>query len=482
MTGPESFDDQQDGAGGAGLLEQLPGILWQRRWWIIVPTVIGAVAALIAMVVMPSVYRSSAVMLVRSSQLPGEVVAMNDNEIVDRRIARIRQQVTSRPDLVALIERHALYRDERSSKPLSKIIKNMREAITLTPTEAELPGGQSQQRTIAFQLSFDYSEPALAQAVAQDLMDRILELDASGNVEQATNTVQFLTDQAKGLEDQIVVLQGQIGEMNARFGGILGNSGLGILGGNTGSYDVQIAALQRENASLIAQLDVVKSADTRDPVVVAAETQLAAARAVYAESHPDVIFAKQRLAEARELARSNTQKLPTQTVDQQIAFNNSQIATLRAAKSQELAQINARLSAQSRAPLVQQQIGELQQRLAGLNQQYEGVQARLLAAKAGVRAEDEQMGERLSVVEPPIIPDTPIWPDRLLIAAAGIGGGLALGFLLALAIELFLRPIRDPSALAGLVGEAPLAVVPVIKPRPRPGRPAHRLAFWRRAN
>jgi uncharacterized protein involved in exopolysaccharide biosynthesis len=222
--------------------------------------------------------------------------------------------------------------------------------------------------------------------------------------------------------------------------------------------------------------------------VVNAESQLAALRAVYSETHPDVVIAKQRLVEARELAKSNTSKLPVNVIDQQIAFNNSQIAALRAARSQEMAQMNTRLTAQARAPLIQQQIGELQQRLAALNSQYEGVQTRLLAAKAGVRAEDEQMGERLSVVEPPVVPDTPSWPNRLLLAGIGIGGGLALGLILVFAIELILRPIRDPSTLAHLVGAKPLAVIPVIRARPTPqtgGRLSfltafpERLQFWR---
>jgi hypothetical protein len=78
------------------------------------------------------------------------------------------------------------------------------------------------------------------------------------------------------------------------------------------------------------------------------------------------------------------------------------------------------------------------------------------------------MGEKLSVVDPPVVPDTPIWPDRLLISAMGIVGGLGLGFVLALAIEFLLRPIRDPASLAALVGSPPLAMIPVIKERQSP--------------
>lgn len=475
-----SFDaPDNEQAGGGGLIQQLPVILLQRKWWIIVPTILGIVGAIAAIFLIPPVYRSNAIMLVESPQLPSDVIGADDVDIVDRRIARIRQQVTARPDLIALIERHGLYASQRKSEPLSEVIETMREAISLVPTKSSAPDNSANQRTIAFELAFDYNQPVQTQAVAQDLMDRILQLDASGNVEQATNTVQFLTDQSKGLETQISELQGQIAQINSRNGGVLAGGGM-IVSGNSGSYDVQIASLQRDNQSLVQQRNVAQSSDSRDPVVVNAETRLASARAVYSESHPDVVIAKQNLAQARELAKSNTQKIPVEVIDQQIAFNNSQIAALRSAKSSEMAQVSSQLAAQSRAPLVQQQIGDLQQRLSSVNEQYAQVQGRLMAARAGVRAEDEQMSERLSVVEPPVIPDSPSWPDRLILSAVGIGGGLALGFFLAFAIELFLRPIRGPAALQNISGAAALGMIPVIKPKPKPKRGFRRFSLSRR--
>src|SRR5690606_24491938 len=153
----------------------------------------GVAASIAAALLIPPVYRSSAVMLVQSSQLPDEIVGNIGDDLIDRRIARIKQQVTSRPDLVSLIQRLGLYPDKMQSRPLSEVVEEMRESITLAPTVAEIPGARNNERTIAFQLAFDYPEAGPAQAVAQSLMDRILELQASGSIEDATSTAQFLT-------------------------------------------------------------------------------------------------------------------------------------------------------------------------------------------------------------------------------------------------------------------------------------------------
>ena len=177
MNIPEQLDEPQ--GNGGGFLAHIPAILWHRRWFIIVPLILGIVGAILGNLLIPPTYRSSALMLVQSPQLSGAVLGNEATEVVDRRIARISEQVTSRPDLVALIEKHGLYKSERGSAPLSEILEEMRGAISLAPTGADVSGPSD--RTIAFKLSFDYSEPAPAQAVAQDLMQRIVELDATGN-------------------------------------------------------------------------------------------------------------------------------------------------------------------------------------------------------------------------------------------------------------------------------------------------------------
>lgn len=484
MNPPVQFDEIETPS--TGLLTNLPTILSQRRWWIAVPAAVGLLCAVLALLLIPSTYRSSALMLVQSQQLPDDITGQMGAEIVDRRLARIRQQVTSRPDLISLMERNGLYNRERANNPLSEIIKKMRKAINLTPTTADLPGDRADERMVAFEVSFDYSDPVVAQAVAQELMQRIVELDSSGKAEQAEYTVQFLTEQAKGLEDQIAGIQKQISGVTARNGRVLSTGGVTMLGGNTASYDVQIATLQRDNASLVAQRTNAATSNIRDPVVQAAETHLASARAIYSENHPDVILAKQRLAEARELAKSNTEKQPVAMIDQQITFNNSQIASLRAAKASEQSQISTQLNAQAQAPLVQQEIAGLDQRLTGLNEQYQKVSARLLAARAGVRAEDEQMGQRLAVIDPPIVPDKPVFPSIFIFLLAGLGGGLGLGLAIAIGTELAIRPIRDSDAVAATTGQAPLGVIPHIARRDkttgrgRTGWPWLRL-FGRRA-
>lgn len=460
MTGDRYDRDEEE---GGNLLAHLPTIIRERYRWLLIPTIICFVAGIVAAFALPAVYRSTATLLVESPQLPEDVIGAPEVDIVDQRIAKIRQQVLSRPRLIELIQKHRLYTDERSSKSLSEIIDKMRKSTTIETVSAELQRANAgRSSTIAFALSFDYKEAPQAQAVAQDMAEQVLLIDATKSSEQATNTVQFLTDQATALKSQMTELESSIETIKAQNGFALSNPGMMVMGGSGGSYDAQIIALQRDNAMLAAQREAMKTAAERDPLVASAEAELAAAQARYSEGHPDIGIAKRRLAEARRLAASNQAKRPADTIDQQIASNNAQISALQSVKAQEIGRLTAAQSAQARAPLVQEQVAQQQQKLEGLNTQYESVSTKLLAAQASAKAESEQKGERLSVIDPPVVPEDPSSPNRPLLIAGGLAFGLGFGLFLVLLVELYYRPIRDMLDIRAVTGDMPLVSIPTI--------------------
>lgn len=450
-----------DEGNGGNLLGQIPVILADRKWLIAIPTAILSVAGVAAAFLLPTTYESSATLLVQAPSLPTSISGSEDDAVAQR-IEGIRQQIVNRPALLELIQRNGLYPSKRKSEPLSKTVETMRDAIELTPQTVDL-GGKKSDQTIAFRLAYTYENPVKAQAVAQELTEQLVEVDSTSNAEQLTQAVQFLTDQQRAIQQELSLAEADLSAFNTRYGGILSSSNMAMLGGGAAAYDLQISNLQREIADLEAQKRLLQSADSRDPAVVQAEAALAAVRAAYTDNHPDVVLARQRLEQARAVAKTNVARFPGSELDVRLNAARGQMAALQAAKMREAGQTSAALAQRSQSPAIQAQAAQLQQRVAGLNKQYDDISNRLLTAKGSQKADEEQMGERLLVVDPPVVPDRPISPNRPLIVGGGILGGLALGFLLAIIWEIIMRPIRDPAVLYRLTGAEPLGIVPVIE-------------------
>lgn len=467
MNNVQVHYDVPEEQSGISFLPYLPSIIMQRKWLVLLPALFGLIIGLAVAFLLPVKYQSRAVLLVEAPLLPEEVALdPSGAEVVDQRMARIRQQVLSRPQLIELIQRNNLYQTELRTSSLSEVIDEMRNSITIEPVTADIQAtGSGRKSTIAFAMSFFYNDPVKVQAVAQALTEQVLQIDATKNAAQAGNTVEFLTDQATDLQTQISQLENTISQIKAQYGLSLA-PGIGMVGGNsTNALDAQIAALTSANAQLAAQKDLNNSAAERDPAVLAAEQNLSNLQARYTDNHPDIVLAKQALAEAKELAQTNAGKIPTSQIDAQIASNRQQLAALEAARNVEAGRSQAMLEAQARAPAVQQQVSQLQQRLDGLNVQYQRVSGQLLSARAGQRAEEERQGERLSLVDAPVIPDEPVSPNRPLIVGLLTAAGLGLGLGLILLIELVMKPIRDTNAVVAATGEAPLVVIPTILAR-----------------
>jgi len=465
MTELTDFEPEQK-SGGAWFLNHLPAILWHRRYYVLIPFLLVLAAATIVAYALPTLYRSTATLLVESPDLSPEVAQSPQGDIEDR-IAKIREQILSRGELISLIQQNDLYGSERRSKPLSYIVDNMRRATMVGALNSDIGKG-GKNNVIAVSLSFDYPEPARAQAVMQGYVADFLRKDSDQSQDQADTTVRFLQDEASKLQSEIQEIDNRITALKTENGAALVGGGANPMLMDTGSYTAQISSLEEQNRQLLAQAQN----QPKDAQLAAAETALAQARAMYSESHPDVVQARERVEELKRVTQSSN---APSTIQQQIQANNTAIAQLRSQRDQAVAKANALVAIQARAPAILEQASQLANQANTFRDQYREVAANLLKAQGSARLASEQRGERLSLVDPPNLPDQPQWPNRPLLIAAGALGGIVLGILLALAIELLNRPMRSPGQVESL-GLPILGLVPVIESSQR----KQRFRFFRR--
>ena len=469
------LSETETGGGGGGFVSALPAMLWQRRWFVIVPVVASTVAGLVTAFLMHPVYESSATVLIESQQVPDDLIGALSgggsqvSDMIGQRIARARERVLSRQDLIRLIRTYDLYPSEQRTMPLSNIVDKMRNDTTVQAIDNAISMGGAPSKknlglanTIAITVAFQYDNPVKAQLVAQQFVDHFLEADASTQASQATDTVNFLSEQANQIQSQIQQLEGKALQIRSQNGMILA---LGNLSGNAaqdnGQIETQIAGLESQNSRLQTAQD--QGVTPTDTAVGQAEAQLRIAEARFSDTHPDVIAAKAQLAAARSAAAAKPNLDPIQS---QLAANRSQIAALRNARAMMASNSASARAAASRAPAIASQLDQLEKAAEVLRDQYRGIGIKLQAAQIQARMESEQKGERLTLSDPPVVPDHPLRPNRPLIITGSIAGGFGFGLMLVLLIEIITRPIRGTAALRAAIGEAPLAVIPDFDQRP----------------
>lgn len=453
--------DNQQGPGFGWVINHLPTILWQRRLYIVITFLVFLIGATIAAFALPTLYRSTATLLVEPQDLPQNVAQDPNGGAIGERIAKIREKVLSRGDLITIIEQNDLYPDERRTKPMSEIIDKMRKATSVGAMSSDI-GKSATDDVIALNMSFDYPDPAKARDVMQGYVSSFLRIDSDDLEDQASLAVRFLQDQSAKLQGQLRTIESQITFLKARNGAALaGSSSTPFL--DLGSYSAQIVALESQNRELLREAN--KPAP-RDNAIVATEAALAAAQAQFSDRHPDVIALRERLAGLRRAGSPSSDSGGSAAILTQIRDNNAAIASLRAARSGAMASANAAMSGQARAPAILEEASQLESRASALREQLKTVSDELLKAQNSSRMTNEQRAARLSLVEPPDLPDQPQWPNRPLIIGGGAFLGIALGFLLALIAELIARPLRSPAQIQAM-NLPVLGIVPDFRGKPK---------------
>jgi succinoglycan biosynthesis transport protein ExoP len=220
------------------------------------------------------------------------------------------------------------------------------------------------------------------------------------------------------------------------------------------------------------------------------ETQLALLEKRLSGKHPDVVMMRKEVAELRADVEELSKKQVMPKAEDQKPENPSYINLQTQIASADLEIGNARKDLEQlkaafadyqkrveMTPQVEQQYRALERDYANAQATYQETMGRLMSAREAKGLEESRMGEKFTLVDPPITPELPDRPNRVAIVLIGfvlaMGAGIGFGSL----SEYMDQSVRRADELAAVAGHPVLAVIPFLEtPEDRAGRVRKRLA------
>ena len=298
-------------------LEDYVAILKRRKWQLIVPAVLLSIVALLAAILIPATYRSSATILIERQEIPSELVQTTVTGFADQRIQVISQRVMTTSNLSGLIERYELYPDIRRKASINMAVEEMRKRIKLDMISADVldpASGRAQEATIAFSLAFESESPTLAQKITSDLVSLFLSENLEQRSAAASEATTFLQTDADRLGEQIGTLEARLAVFKEQNSDNLPelmslNRELMVrteerLRDNlqsTRTLEQQALYLESELAQIDPTAGGVGQVSSLAVRLAELETQYARARERYSPQHPDRIQLEREIASLKTL-------------------------------------------------------------------------------------------------------------------------------------------------------------------------------------
>jgi hypothetical protein len=147
-------------------------IVQRRKWSLILPFLIVALAGAGMAISLPTIYRSTARILIEEQDIPQNFVATTVQSYAKERMQQINQHIMSFSRLVEIIDQFGLYPELKEKWTTGQIVAKMKEDTILESVSAEIIDrrtGRSSTATISFNLSYQGKDPIVVQQVTDKL-------------------------------------------------------------------------------------------------------------------------------------------------------------------------------------------------------------------------------------------------------------------------------------------------------------------------
>ncbi len=478
----------------------------RRRWWLLLPACLVALATVGISLLLQDVYRSETVIMVEQPRVPEHYVIPNITSELRNRLITMTQQILSRTRLLQIMDELDLYAKERKRLTPEELVELMRRDV-----EVELIEGEARGEVSAFKISFATYDPRVAQRVTERLTSLYIQENLRAREQQSLGTTKFLQAQLEVASKELERLEERLSKFKMRYVGELpeqeqGNlqllSGLQMQLQNTSAMLNRAREQRIYLESLIAQYQSLVGAGGSlhsSPAAISATravenelTRLRRARATlhaqYTPNHPNISKIDHEIEQTRALlARviKEEKEAQSEETDETLATPDSSrtataIAQLQSQLNANRAEIDNLTDEEKRirgkirlyerrlnlTPLRERQLADVVRDYRLSKDNYEQLLKKLLESEMASTLERRQQGERFRILDPPSLPIKPDAPNRLRMNLAGGALGLGLAVGLALLVEVRDRSLHTENELRRLVPGHMVVAVPALLTAP----------------
>lgn len=441
-------------------------LLHRHRVSFVCTLAVGLILTAMAVIVLPNVYLSSTLVTIEPQEVPAQYVSAGVTNHIQDRLKILSEKVLSRTQLEGIIRRFNLYPERRAKHVATEpLVVAMHSRIDLEVTkEDERAGGG------AFELSFEYTDPVIAQKVTAELAEGFIAEDRRGRMRQAAATTAFLDDRLADARTKLDAKASEIKNFKDRYQGSLPQDlevnlqTLSSLQGRLQSANEAQLALDERRVQVGREMADARNVTITSPGggtasispearLTAMEAELTELRARYSDKYPDVVNLQAQIAALKERLKQggNGKQDDLTQFDAGFRRESDQLAIEQQRLVAEIGNVRRDIAVYQQriadTPAHQQEYDRLNRDFTVLDGEYNSLLNKRLAAQAAQSLEERGEGEHFRVIDRANLPRSAESPDKTAIALGGAVLSVMAAFAVTFGLYLFDTSFKQPDEL-----------------------------------
>jgi polysaccharide chain length determinant protein (PEP-CTERM system associated) len=498
MADDSEFEEEQSSKGPD--LQRYLDIGRRRHMYFLIPLLIGWLIVWGASWVIPPRYQSTTLILVEEPSMPTNYVEPNVSENLQDRLQSITQQILSRTRLLSIIDKLHLFEGGLSKSTPDQKVDLMRKAI-----DVQLVLSEDQKQITGFTVGYSAADPHVAQQVTGELTDLFIDENLKSRQQASEDTTKFIENELENARTTLAEQEAKVRDFEAKHEGDLPTqqaSNLQILSGLQAQLQNEQDALNNSKQqgvyyeSLQQQYQGLTGVGDNSPTTLPAidqqldslRSKLANLSSHYTDRYPDVQNLKGEIAKtermrdeliaslkdkdkggkhtgdgsvAGDLATRSQNAMMLQ-LEGQLHANKMEVANRERSIVELKARIDEYQARLNDEPVTEQQLADLSRGYDQSKANFDELLKKKNDSTMATSMEEMQQGERFRMLDPPSLPTTPDFPNRLKFCGIGLGVGLALGLVVAGGVEIMHDRMYSETEIKAELPVAIIAEIPEI--------------------
>lgn len=308
-----------------------------------------------------------------------------------------------------------------------------------------------------FTISYTDNDPRMAKDFTNTLVRLYIEENTSSKRGETYGATKFLSEQIDSFRQKLEKADKELNDFKREKGGVIAVDEAKLYEEINVSqqklYDLELRRRQLEGMRKVTR----KSSDPLQARMTVLQRRLDELRVQYTDSYPEIIQIKADMDTIR--TQLKTRGASYQPLDpQEIDKIESEIAALKASEASLRRYISTNQGLLRSLPSAKAQLERLEAEKVNQKNIYDQLYARHGQSEVSKQMEVQDKSTTFRIVDPAILPQRPVSPNRLMIMLLGIVGGLAGSFGILYVMDQMDDTVRDVDFLKGL-GVPLLAVI-----------------------